>query len=176
MKGKKGPRRKPFPLKPMALVGVVAAVVVVVALLATRGGVSGPYGGATPLYVSLSIRGYVDFGNYTSYLNDLVNYANCTGSKCIILFGLTNCPYCHAMHEFFTSNPGYRNIYRSLWLDVDENALRLFVELFKIEVKSGIDPGIAQGTPHILVIRNGEVRAIVVGLLEDEGFWRSIAS
>jgi len=173
--GKKGPRKKPFPLKPVALVGVVAALVIV-AFLLTRGGVSGPCGGATPLYVSSSIRGCVDFGNYTSYLNDLVNYVNCTGSKCIILFGLTNCPYCHAMHEFFTSNLGYRNIYRSLWLDVDENALHLFIELFKIEVKSGVDPGVAQGTPHILVVKNGEVRAIVVGLFEDESFWRSVVS
>lgn len=92
----------------------------------------------------------------------------------IIMFGLTSCPHCHTMHEFFVSDNKYRDIYIVVWLDKTKNEGNIFESLYIIEVSSGVNLRIAGAVPHIYVIKNGFVHSVVVGEITEETFWSKL--
>lgn len=166
---------KKFNVKPVTLVvlGVAILAVVVVAIFIFSPSAK-PLDKGVPLYVSTSIYGYINFENNREYVESLLSYVNCTNGLCVIMFGSQGCPHCHAMYEFFVGNPKYRDIFKVLWLKTDEEVYELFYNLSQIEIASGIDVRIAGGVPHIVVVRDNSIHAIVVGAVKEQDFWNKL--
>jgi len=101
----------------------------------------------------------------------LLEYINCSDRTCIVLFGVSTCPHCEAMNQFFTSSPKYRDIYMAFWVDRSENTAALFYYLYIIERENGIEDSIALNVPQMLIIRNGSPSFIVIGENRSEDFW-----
>lgn len=175
-KRKSRKRVKKYNVKPLVLLALGATILTVIAVVIFITSPSNPLDKGIPLYVSTSIYGHINFENNNEYVQVLLSYANCTNGLCIIMFGSQGCPHCHAMHEFFMGNPKYRDIFKVLWIETDEQANKLFYDLSQIEKASGINIRIAYSVPHILVVKNNSIYAIVVGEAKDQDFWNKLLS
>lgn len=90
------------------------------------------------------------------------------GTKVIVMFGVTTCPYCKAQEEVFRST--HPELYRPLWVDKEESVSITFNELVEAELKAGAPPQV-YGVPHTVVIHGDSIRAIVIGLVREKSFW-----
>jgi len=156
----------------LIFIGIAIFIVIVAIAIFARSPNSISQG--IPIYDGTSIAAYIDPSAIRNFTKDLLRYVNCTNNLCIVMFGSKECPHCLAMYNFFTGNPKYRDIYTVLWLYENQKANELFIQLSGIEINSGVGPWIAGGVPQILVIRDGDTQAIVVGEVRDQSFWDRI--
>ena len=173
-KPRKARYRKKSRVKPilLALTGIAILMIVTAIILFMKPSTSVQQG--VPLYEGTSITAYVNSTAIKNFTKDLLTHINCSSSSCIVMFGFKGCSYCLAMYSFFTGNPKYRDIYTVLWLYENQVANELFLKLSNIEMSSGVSPWVAGSVPQTLIIKDGEVRAIVVGEVRDQVFWDDI--
>lgn len=151
----------------------VAIILVIVVIVRKNQALPGFEG--VPLYTGTTIHRYISFVSHESFVYQLLNHTNCINSTCIVMFGLTTCPHCHAMFKFFTDDEAYRDIYKVFWVDnVGSKEFELFSNLANIEIMNNIDPNIAGAVPQTIVIRNGSIEAIVVGEVRSRDFWNKL--
>lgn len=134
----------------------------------------GPCTNGIPYYVGSTLYTCLDLEVAEKFSNVIQRYLGLRNGVHIIMFGLTACPHCHAMHEFFTSNNEYRNIYTVIWLDKTMDGESLFENLYLIEILNGVHSRIAGAVPHIYIVKNGFVCAVVVGEITEEVFWNEL--
>ena len=93
------------------------------------------------------------------------------GSKVIVMFGTTTCPYCKAQDEMFTQQ--FKEVYKPLWVNLNETARATFMELIDAELQAGASPDV-YGVPHTVVISGDQIKAIVIGLVREKSFWENL--
>lgn len=131
----------------------------------------GPCTNGIPYYVGSTLYTCLDL-EVAKKLSDVIQgYLGLRNGTQIVMFGLTSCPHCHVMHEFFTSNNEYRGIYIVIWLDRTIDGGRVFEDLYLIEILNSVHSHIAGAVPHIYIIRDGLVRTVVVGEITEKIFW-----
>lgn len=155
-----------FKASHMVIAGIVLLTIVMSVVLIIRT-LSGPSQGV-PVYSGDKIRGYIDIQSVSKVVTALRQYINISSGIHIVMFGSTECPYCHYMHYFFMNT--YPDICRVLWVNVDPNALSIFTILSDVEVGSNLRD-LAGMVPHTLVVEDGSVKAIVVGVVTSKDFW-----
>jgi len=84
------------------------------------------------------------------------------------MYGMSTCPHCRALHELLVKTFGSSSVY-FCGINHCEYCRRRLLELYKI---IGMEPVV----PLTVVVCNGCVKAIVIGEVDDVGFWRSIVS
>ncbi|ACL10681.1 hypothetical protein DKAM_0355 [Desulfurococcus amylolyticus 1221n] len=157
------------------LIPVVVFITAIAILLAWNQ--PGGSGGNTAFYLGTSKYMNIDItsSEWKNIYNNLTQIAQLNESTRIIMFGLTTCPHCHAQQEFFESEMSGKVLY--LWVDMDEKAGSLFSQLTNLEISKGAPPQYALGVPHIIVLdKNGELVAVVIGEAKDKGFWDRLLS
>lgn len=174
MQSKKIKRRKKIHRKPLflILIGLILLITIAMTIIFIRSPSSTSQG--IPLYSGTTIYRHINPLIAGNFVKNLTKYVNCPNNVCIIMFGSTNCPHCHAMYEFFTNNPKYNNIFIALWVNEDRDASELFKQLYDIETSSNVDPFTARGVPQILVIKDRILKAVVIGMVKDQVFWDKI--
>lgn len=178
--GKKRGNKNKDALMYIIVGGVIVALVLVIYLLATS-----PIESPTPSQCNVGVSLYygtklqkcltLNESAVTEILANLRARYNISSSKRIIQFGATWCPHCNRMHQFFEQYYGDKVIF--IWVDEDKDGSALFNRLVDLEVAAGVDYNYAGGVPHILVLdRNGNVQAIVIGEAVDKSFWDGLLS
>lgn len=125
----------------------------------------------TYVYVGSKLYGELSSKDISNVSMQLINSLNLANTR-IIMFGLTTCPHCHNMDKFFKEY--YSNMYAVFWVDVDNKAEKIFIEIVKIEINNNIPRNLALSVPHTLVIVNSKVKAIVIGEIQSTEFWNNI--
>ncbi|MEN2999741.1 MAG: thioredoxin fold domain-containing protein [Acidilobaceae archaeon] len=92
-------------------------------------------------------------------------------SKAIVMFGTTTCPYCKAQDEMFSQQ--FKELYKPLWVNLDEKAQATFIELVSAELQAGASPEV-YGVPHTVVVSGDDIKAIVIGLVRERSFWEGL--
>ncbi|MET1102277.1 MAG: hypothetical protein ABWW69_07380 [Pyrodictiaceae archaeon] len=82
------------------------------------------------------------------------------------ILGESTCPYCSALKEFFAKY--FEKNYCFCDIRVNKNCTKALFLVIKI---LGTPPAV----PQTIVLVNGSVVAVVIGLVEDKNFWISIA-
>lgn len=174
MQSKKIKRKKKMHRRPILLIlmGLILLIAIAMTIIFIR--TPGSTSQGIPLYSGTTIYRYINPLIAENFVKNLTKYVNCPNNVCIVMFGSTNCPHCHAMYEFFTNNPKYSNIFIALWVDEDHDASELFKQLYDIETSSKVDPLTARGVPQTLIIKNRDLKAVVIGAVKDQVFWDKI--
>lgn len=131
----------------------------------------GPCTNSVPYYIGSTLYTCLDLEVARKFSDVIQKHLGLRNGIQIIMFGLTTCPHCHVMYEFFTNNNEYHDIYTVIWLDETEDGKNVFEDLYHIEISNGINPRIAGAVPHIYIVKNGFVYTVVVGRITEKAFW-----
>ncbi|MEM0297761.1 MAG: hypothetical protein QXS42_05925 [Zestosphaera sp.] len=85
----------------------------------------------------------------------------------LVMLGSKTCPYCQALHKFFSAN--YAGVFTVL--NVEDVGTELLYKIALLEVSYNLSSSYAGATPHTLVFNNGTLVAIVIGDVESREFW-----
>lgn len=156
------------------ILGIILLIVIAVMVIAIKMGFekTKDVGIGIPIYVGSSVYGYIGVDKAVELVSLLQNLIDVSEGVHIVMFGSTGCPYCKNMDIFFTQN--YRGIYKALWIDANSEARDLFYRVAKLEIDNGVSMDIAFSVPQTIVVKNGFIRAIVVGAETSRQFWDSI--
>ncbi len=106
-----------------------------------------------------------------SLISPLITVSNSSNAPYVFyLYAATTCPFCRALKEFVISTFGEEHLI-VVYVDTDENAVRRYADMWSNYLKPyGVDPVV----PITLVLSDGEVKAVVIGLVRDPEFWSSL--
>jgi len=127
-------------------------------------------GEGVPLYLGSRIFGKIVVDELEVSLSQFQDTA--LPNPCILMFGLTTCPHCHNMYEFFQKH--YPDNYRAFWIDTDRTAAELFMMLVDIETKNGVPQHYAMAVPQTVIVVNSKVKAVVIGEVQEAEFWENL--
>lgn len=93
--------------------------------------------------------------------------------ECVIVIGLTTCPYCKSLERFLAQN--YGNI--AMWLYADKSAefKDAASKLIMLELKWGVPANEVLAVPNAIVLdKKGSPKAIIIGAYLDRNLWDSL--
>lgn len=97
------------------------------------------------------------------------------GGSFFYIFGVSTCPYCRALDQFFTQvYPGKSYFCKA---DLNDVCLQNFRTVLGILATKGIPQEELGGVPTTLVIKDWKyILAVVIGAVTDKNFWDNIVS